>query len=107
MHLFHDALVSFAERWDIKMENSKLKDGYKKIEEGVVDGYKKIEEGVVDGYKKIEDGVVDGYKKVENTVVEGFQKITDKFVGEFLTKEGETVEEAKQRMENDIKEKMN
>lgn len=58
----------------------------------------KIAEAVVDGYKKIEDGVVGGYKKVEESVVGGFGKITDKFVGEFLTRGGESVEEAKARL---------
>lgn len=58
-----------------------------KIAEQVVEGYKKIEEGVVEGYKKIEDGVVEGYKKIE-----------DGFVDCFLTKEGETIREAKTRM---------
>lgn len=58
----------------------------------------KIAEAVVDGYKKIEGGVVGGYKKVEESVVSGFGKITDKFVGEFLTREGESVEEAKARL---------
>ncbi len=37
--------------------------------------------------KKIESGVVGGYKKVE-----------DKFVDTFLTREGETVEDAKKRL---------
>lgn len=57
-----------------------------------------IAEAVVGGYKKIEDGVVDGYKKIEEGVVSGFGKLTDKFVGEFLTREGESVEEAKARL---------
>ena len=47
--------------------------------------------------------VVDGYKKVENTVVGGFNKMTDKFVGKFLTKEGETLEDAKARIAEDQK----
>lgn len=64
----------------------------------LVEMNKKIEEGVVSGYKKIEEGVVSGYKKIENGAVEGFGKITDKFVDQFLTKEGETVEEAKKRL---------
>lgn len=59
---------------------------------------KKIEESVVTGYKKIEEGVVGGYKKIEDGVVEGFTKMTDKIVDTFLTKEGESVEEAKERM---------
>lgn len=59
---------------------------------------KKIAEGVVGGYKKIEEGVVEGYKKIEEGAVEGFNKIADKFVDNFLTKEGETVEEARERL---------
>lgn len=63
----------------------------------------KIEKGVVEGYKKIEEGVVGGYKKIEEGAVGGFQKITDKFVDSFLTKEGESVEEAKERMAEEHK----
>ncbi len=58
----------------------------------------KIAEKVVEGYKKIEEGVVGGYKKIENGVVVGYTKIEDKFVDTFLTKDGETVEEAKERL---------
>lgn len=57
-----------------------------------------IAETVVSGYKKMEDGVVGGYKKIEQGVVSGFTKMTDKFVGEFLTRDGETVEDAKARL---------
>lgn len=53
---------------------------------------------VVAGYKKIEDGVVGGYKKIEEGTVEGFNKIADKFVDNFLTREGESVEEARARL---------
>ena len=67
-------------------------------------GYKKIENGVVSGYKKIEDGVVGGYKKIENGVVEGFGKVVDKCVEVLFAKEGETVEEAKARLEGKNKE---
>ena len=63
----------------------------------------KIAEEVVGGYKKIEKGVVDGYRKIEEGAVSGFNKITDRFVDSFLTKEGETVEEAKARMEAEKK----
>jgi len=58
----------------------------------------KIADTVVSGYKKIETGVVDGYQKIEGGVVGGFTKITDKFVDQFLTRDRETVEEAKQRI---------
>ena len=53
---------------------------------------------LVEVNKKIEDTVVGGYKKIEEGAVGGFQKMTDKFVGSFLTKEGESVEEAKERL---------
>ena len=39
---------------------------------------------------------------MENKIVEGFQKVSNKFIDKFLTKEGETVEEAKERMNADI-----
>lgn len=70
-----------------KMAKSKLVKTNEKIAEEVVGGYKKIEEGVVGGYKKIEEGAVSG-----------FNKIVDKFVDNFLTKEGESVEEARARL---------
>lgn len=74
------------------MEKSKLVKENEKIAEGVVEGYKKIEESVVGGYKKIETGAV-----------EGFDKITDQFVGRFLTRDGESVEEARARLEKQQK----
>lgn len=64
----------------------------------IAEGYKKIENGVVDGYKKIENGVVEGYKRIESGVVDGFNKVTDKCVEVLFTKDGETVDEAKQRL---------
>ena len=64
----------------------------------IVEANEKIAENVVGGYKKIEEGVVSGYKKIEEGAVGGFNKIADKFVDSFLTKEGETVEEARERL---------
>ena len=63
----------------------------------------KIQKGVVDGYKKIEDGVVTGYKKMETGVVEGFSKVVDKCVEVLFAREGETVEEAKERLSEKTK----
>ena len=80
------------------MAKSKLVKANQKIAEEVVGGCKKIETGVVGGYKKIETGVVDGYKKIETGAVGGFNKIADKFVDLYLTKEGESVEEARARL---------
>lgn len=58
----------------------------------------KIEKAVVEGYKNIEEGVVEGYKKIEDSVVGSFNKMSDGFVEKHLLKEGETVEEAKERI---------
>lgn len=64
----------------------------------LADVNEKIAEKVVEGYKKIEDGVVGGYKKIEEGAVSGFNKVTDKIVESVFAKEGETVEEAKERL---------
>lgn len=77
----------------IIMAKSKLVQANEKIAEAVTGGYKKIETGVVEGYKKIEDGVVEGYTKIE-----------DKFIDRFLTREGETVEEARKRLKGNPEE---
>ena len=69
----------------------------------LVEANEKIAEGVVGGYKKIEEGVVGGYKKIEEGTVRGFNKIADKFVDNFLTREGETVEEARERLAGEQK----
>ena len=87
----------------VTMAKSKIVQANEKIAEAVTGGYKKIETGVVEGYKKIEHGVVDGYKKIEQGVVSGFTKIEDKFVETYLAKDGETVEEAKERMQKEQK----
>ena len=65
----------------------------------------KIAEAVVDGYQKIEDSVVGVYKKVEKSVVDGFSHISDHFVDQYLTKEGESVEEAKARLNRENEER--
>ena len=71
----------------------------------LVKANEKIAEGVVGGCKKIEEGVVGGYKKIEEGAVGGFNKIADKFVDNFLTEEGESVEEAKERLAAEQKER--
>ena len=58
----------------------------------------KATEKVVEGYEKIEEAVVGGYKKVEDTVVGSFTKVADQFVDRFLTRDGESVEEARERL---------
>ena len=80
-----------------------LKKAGQAVEEGAVSAYQKIENGVVGGYKKIEDAVVGGYKKMEEGVVEGFTKMTDKFVEKLFAREGESVEDAKKRLNGEKK----
>ena len=62
------------------------------------DTYQKIEDAVVGGYQKIEDAVVGGYQKMEDAIVGGFARMTDKMVEKLFAREGETVEEAKDRL---------
>lgn len=64
----------------------------------LVQANEKIAEVVVEGYKKIEDGVVSGYKKIEEGFVEGFEKVSDKCVEKLFAREGESVEDAKKRL---------
>lgn len=56
---------------------------------------------IVKANEKIADAVVGTYKKVEDTVVGGYTKIEDKFVDKYLTKDGETIEEAKARLKKE------
>ena len=82
----------FDEKGFEKMAKSKLVKANQKIAQTVVEGYKKVEDAVVGGYKKVEGGVVGGYRKIE-----------DKFVDQFLTRDGESVEEAKARLKAENK----
>ena len=55
---------------------------------------------VVETYKAIEDGVVGAYKAIEEGVVGAYKAVEDSFVDKLLRKEGETVEQAKERLKN-------
>ena len=63
-----------------------------------VEANEKIAESVVKGYQKIEDGVVTGYKTIENGAVEGFEKVVDKCVKVLFARDGESVEDARKRL---------
>lgn len=69
----------------------------------LVKANQKIADEVTKGYKKIEHGVVDGYKKIENGAVGAFNKIADAFVDQYLTRDGETVAEARERLAQEHK----
>lgn len=56
---------------------------------------------IVKANEKIAEKVVDGYKKIEDGVVKTYTKIEDKFVDQFLIRDGETIEEAKERLKRE------
>lgn len=58
----------------------------------------KIGQVVSTGYQKMEDGVVGGYRKMESSIVHGFEKISNKCIDVLLAREGETTEQARQRL---------
>ena len=68
----------------------------------MADTNEKIAKAVVKGYKTVEHAVVGGYQAVEDAVTGGYQKIENSFVDTFLSREGETTEEAKARMNAQI-----
>lgn len=53
---------------------------------------------IADIVDKMSQDVTNGYKKIENGAVDGFTKVTDKCVEVLFAKEGESVEEAKERL---------
>lgn len=57
--------------------------------------------------QKIADGVIGGYKKIEETVVGGYTKIENAFVDRYLTHDGESVEDAKKRLQEKKDKKVN
>lgn len=56
---------------------------------------------LVKANEKIAEKVVGTFEKIEDTVVGGYTKIEDVFVDRYLTKDGESVEEAKQRLKKE------
>ena len=74
---------------------------YLMVKSKLIEANEKSAEAVVGGYNKVESAVVDGYKKVETAVVDGYTKVEDKFVDRCLTRDGETVEEAKARLKKE------
>ncbi len=58
---------------------------------------------IVKANKKIAEAVTGGYKKIEKGVVNGYTKLEDKFIDAYLTKDGETVGEAKERLKKNNK----
>lgn len=60
---------------------------------------------LVKANQKIAESVVGGYKKIEEGAVGGFNKMAERFVDSFLTREGESVEDARARLAKEQKER--
>ena len=69
------------------MAKSRLAKANAEIAEKVVGGYKAVEESAVGAYRAVEEGVVGAYRGIESA-----------FVEQFLTHDGESVEDAKARL---------
>ena len=53
---------------------------------------------IIKANEKIAEKVVGTFEKIEDSVVGGYTKIEDAFVVRYLTKDNETIEEAKARL---------
>lgn len=53
--------------------------------------------------EEIAKKVTGAFEKVEETVTESYTEIEDAFVGRYLARDGETVEEAKERLKKGTK----
>ena len=69
-----------------------------KASDAAEDAYYATENAVVKGYRAIENGVVGGYKKIENAFVSGWERVEDACVDVLFKREGETTEQAKERL---------
>lgn len=58
---------------------------------------------IIQTNQKIKKAMTTGYANIEKAVVSVYTKIEDRFVDHYLTKEGETVAQAKQRLANNKK----
>lgn len=55
---------------------------------------------IVKANEEVAKKVVGTYEKIEDAVVASYTKVEDAFVGRYLTRDGETVEEAKARLKD-------
>lgn len=92
----HKHLETIAAEQDISAIDAEFTE--EAVTEDTVSCCRKIGKTLVSGYQKIEDGVVTGYKKIETGAIEGFGKVVDKCVEVLFAAQGESVEDAKQRL---------
>ena len=60
---------------------------------------------IVKANEKIAEKVTNGFKMMSNAVVDGYTKIEDGFVDRYLTKDGESVNEAKARIKDEVRQR--
>ena len=56
---------------------------------------------LVQANQKIAGAVTGAFDEVRDTVVDGYTRIEDAFVDQYLTRDGETVEQAKERLKRE------
>lgn len=56
---------------------------------------------LVKANEKIAEKIAGTFGTIEDTVVSGYTKIEDAFVSRYLTKDGETIEDAKKRLQRE------
>lgn len=59
---------------------------------------------LVNANKKLEEKVTGTFGAIQDRVVSGYTKLEDAFVGRYLTRDGESVEEAKARLKRELSE---
>lgn len=64
-----------------------------------------IAKKVSGAFEQIEDTVVGGYMQIQDAVVGGYTKVEDAFVGRYLVREGETIEQTKERLKEEQKQR--
>ena len=86
---------------NVNMEKEEMKDTV------VVDGklvevsYRIIGDAAKDGFSKIENGVVKGYKSMESGIVSGFNSVNDWFISKLFQRKDESLEDCKKRLQAD------
>ncbi len=56
---------------------------------------------IVKANEKIAEKVIGTFEKIEDTVVDGYTKVEDAFVDHYLTKDGESIADAKERLKKE------
>lgn len=54
---------------------------------------------IMDTYTKIEKAVTGTYAKIENAFVSAYKRVEDAFVAKVLARNGESIEQAKERIQ--------